>query len=333
MSKFAGAITAREHATLEGSLGGSLDNQLVPEWLLSYIHTLACTEVEKDFRLAYRTLQPSAMYAIAVLISEWILHITGTSIQSLDEIIEVWSACGKHFDAVQLKKNWINALQVTNIVSTVLPNTARSETEKEDAKELLSEIHQLRDEQRIARVEDSNKEPEIEPEILPKDILTTKSYSRFAKQVDEELYFAPTPDRNFHFDKWLEWTKNRWKYRKLLKQLQDKDARDKERTLQILSQMEQKVKEKEEVRKQRKEHKRRMLEEEAIRRGTQKQKELSAYDKAKQRALLKLQRRQERENQVKQKKRESLQQLIKKRRRSPEPTKQRKHQKTVHLPD
>lgn len=213
---------------LEKSLDSLQDSYVVPDWLLEAVHTLGCKIVESDYRLSFESLKPCALYAIGVLISEWIFHITGTSIDTIDKVINTWSEISKHYNRLQLKKNNILALQVDNMLSTIPSSENISETKRTEINKILSEISQLRNVQRTERIEREYEEPELGSTILsPKDILSVPMYGKFKKKVDENLYQQPIPDRDENFYYWLEWSKNRWNYTRYLRKYKETDERNK----------------------------------------------------------------------------------------------------------
>lgn len=234
--------TPAAHERLEKSLDRLQDENFVPDWLVEFIHTLACKLVERDYRLAFESMKPCALYAIGVLISEWIFHITGTAVDSIDKVINIWSAVSAHYNKLQLKKNNILSLQVDHMVST-LPSTENiSETQKKEIDQILAEISQLRDDQRISRIEKEYAEPQVILKETPQTILTQASYNKFTQKVNESLFFEPPPDRTDDFHAWLEWSKNRWNYKRQLNKLKQVDDKNVTKFKQILKQKETKKK-------------------------------------------------------------------------------------------
>jgi len=81
-----------------------IENKLVSEDLLDSIHTFASKIVDQDSSLRFDRYRACGLYAVAILISEWILHVTGTQVTELDQTIQMWSSVSRYYDHLLLKK-------------------------------------------------------------------------------------------------------------------------------------------------------------------------------------------------------------------------------------
>lgn len=99
--------------------GDSLDELLTEPALHSVLHTLAGKIVEATPHLQYRSLRPCALHGLAVVASEWIMHVTGTSTEALDELVTSWGAVSQACDQVELKKRQIEALNLPHLLKVV----------------------------------------------------------------------------------------------------------------------------------------------------------------------------------------------------------------------
>ena len=203
-------------------LGDSLNSSisLIPPYIYKFIDVLACKIIENDPRLDFNTLQPEALHALAIIMSEWILHITGTSLSEMDRQINILSAISKKWDALFLRQKRILNLRVDKVVNTLEDENKTEEERRNEAREVLQEIEKFREE-----LNNEGKKEEIK-NSNPKNLLSSVTYEKFKEVVNEDLYNAPAPDMNSQPEEWIEWSKNRWLYTRTLKRLLEEEKKN-----------------------------------------------------------------------------------------------------------
>lgn len=144
----------------------NLENSLVTDNLLDAIHTYATKLVSANPEYQYEMFKKCSLYAIGVVVSEWILHASGSKIDDLDRKIEMWTSISKYYDNLLLKKRRAEKLRLNEL--NLFNELAQPHTEahSESVKQFMSELKTLRD------IKKRNKPPET---LLAKRPVISKS--------------------------------------------------------------------------------------------------------------------------------------------------------------